>query len=95
MNQIDEPVGHNPLGPVDHYPEFQDMDLDDDPDPAMPPSGTPMHPIEISNGSSFACSPYRGPDIWAERWSTYKWEFTPPHHNSPPQPQVPSEDPHF
>ncbi|MFS8010038.1 hypothetical protein Hanom_Chr14g01292281 [Helianthus anomalus] len=31
----------------------------------------------------------------AGRWSTYKWEFTPPHHNSPPQQQVPSKDPHF
>ncbi|MFS7954070.1 hypothetical protein Hanom_Chr07g00626011 [Helianthus anomalus] len=48
-------VGHNPLGPEDHFPEYQDMDVaDDDPDPAMPPSGTPTHPMEISSGSSFA-----------------------------------------
>ncbi|XP_021997823.1 extensin-like [Helianthus annuus] len=71
------------------------MDVDDDPDPAMPPSGTPTHPIEISSSSSFAGSPYIGPDIWAERWSTYKWEFTPPHHNSPPPQRAPSEEPLF
>ncbi|MFS7985269.1 hypothetical protein Hanom_Chr11g00996501 [Helianthus anomalus] len=71
------------------------MDVDDDPDPAMPLSGTPTHPIEISNGSSFAGLPYRGPDLWAERWSTYKWEFIPPHHDSPPPQRAPSEDPHF
>ncbi|XP_035838739.1 leucine-rich repeat extensin-like protein 5 [Helianthus annuus] len=29
------------------------MEMNDDPDPEMPPSGTPMHPIEISSGSSF------------------------------------------
>ncbi|XP_021996004.1 leucine-rich repeat extensin-like protein 5 [Helianthus annuus] len=71
------------------------METDDDPDPKMPPSGTPTHPIEISSRSSFHGSPYRGPDIWAERWSTYKWEYTPPHHNSPPHQRAPSEDPHF
>ncbi|XP_022041265.1 extensin-2-like [Helianthus annuus] len=71
------------------------MEMDDDPDLEMPPSGTPTHPIEISSGFSFHGSLYRGPDIWAERWSTYKWEFTPPHHNSPPHQQAPSEDPHF
>ncbi|KAJ0451568.1 hypothetical protein HanHA300_Chr15g0569011 [Helianthus annuus] len=95
IDQINEPAGHNPLGPEDHFPEYQDMDVDDDLDPTMPPSGTPTHPIEISSGSSFAGSPYRGPDLWAEWWSTYKWEFTPLHHNSPPPQRAPSEDPHF
>ncbi|XP_022031410.2 leucine-rich repeat extensin-like protein 5 [Helianthus annuus] len=95
MKQIDEPMGHNPLGPADHYPEFQDMDVDNDPDPEMPPFGTPTHPIKISSGSAFHGSPYRGPDIWVKRWGSYKWEFTPPHHNSPLHQQVPSEDPHF
>ncbi|XP_021971552.1 early nodulin-75-like [Helianthus annuus] len=71
------------------------MEMDDDPDPEIPPSGTPTHPIEISSGSYFHGSPYRGPDIWAERWSTYKWEYTPPHHISPPHQRAPSEDPHF
>ncbi|XP_021991228.1 programmed cell death 6-interacting protein-like [Helianthus annuus] len=53
MNQIEEPEGQNPLGPADHFPEYQNMDVDDDPDPEMPPSGTPTHPIETSSGSSF------------------------------------------
>ncbi|XP_021990896.1 early nodulin-75-like [Helianthus annuus] len=95
MNQVEEPEGQNPLGPADHFPEYQDMEMDDDPDPEMPPLGMPTHPIEISSGSSFHASPYRGPNIWAKRWSTYKWEFTPPHRNSPPHQRVPSEDPHF
>ncbi|XP_021998297.1 early nodulin-75-like [Helianthus annuus] len=95
MNRIEEPEGHNPLGPTDHFLEYQNMDVDEDPDPEMPPSGTPTHPIEISSRSSFHGSPYRGPDIWAERWASYKWEYTPPHRNSPPHQQVPSEDPHF
>ncbi|XP_022030597.1 early nodulin-75-like [Helianthus annuus] len=95
MNQIQEPEGQNPLGPADHNPEMQDMEMDEDPDPEMLPTGTPTHPIEISSGSSFHGSPYRGPDIFAERWATYKWEYTPPHRNSPPHQQVPSEDPHF
>ncbi|XP_022014701.1 trithorax group protein osa-like [Helianthus annuus] len=71
------------------------MDVDDDPNPEMSPSGTPTHPIEISSRSSFHGSPYKGPDIWAERWASYKWEYTPPHRNSPPHQQVPSEDPYF
>ncbi|XP_021991097.1 vegetative cell wall protein gp1-like [Helianthus annuus] len=54
-------MGHNPLGPEDHFPKAQDMDMDDDPDPAEPPSRTPPHPIEISDGSSFHGSPYRAP----------------------------------
>ncbi|XP_021991702.1 extensin-like [Helianthus annuus] len=95
MNQIEEPEGQNPLGPADHFPEIQNMYVDEDPDPEMPPSGKSMHPIDISSGSSFHGSPYRGPDIWAERWASYKWEYTPPHRNSPPHQQVPSKDPHF
>ncbi|XP_022007433.1 leucine-rich repeat extensin-like protein 1 [Helianthus annuus] len=71
------------------------MEMDKDPDPEMPPSGTPTHPIEISSGSSFHGSPYRGPNIFAERWATYKWEYTPPYYTSPPHQQIPSEDPHF
>ncbi|MFS7952969.1 hypothetical protein Hanom_Chr07g00613121 [Helianthus anomalus] len=74
---------------------MQDMEMDDDPDPEEPPTGTPTHPIEISSGSSFHGSPYRGPDIFAERWATYKWEYTPSHHNSPPHQQVPYEDLYF
>ncbi|XP_022032849.1 leucine-rich repeat extensin-like protein 2 [Helianthus annuus] len=69
------------------------MDMDSDPDPAMPPTGTLTHPISISSGSSFAGSPYQGPDSWAERWNSYKWEYTLSFHNSPPHP--PMEEPHF
>ncbi|MFS7895850.1 hypothetical protein Hanom_Chr04g00338201 [Helianthus anomalus] len=57
------------------------MEMDDDPDPEMPPTGTPAHPISISSGSSYAGSPHQGPDSWAERWNTYKWVFTPSFHN--------------
>ncbi|XP_021985065.1 leucine-rich repeat extensin-like protein 5 [Helianthus annuus] len=95
-NVSEEPMGHNPLGPEDHFPGAQDMDMDEDPDPepAEPPTGTPTHPTEISDGSSFHGSPYRGPDSFAQWWSNYNWEYTPCHHSSPHQ-QVPSEDPHF
>ncbi|XP_022024538.1 leucine-rich repeat extensin-like protein 2 [Helianthus annuus] len=71
-----------------------DMDEDPDPEPVEPPTGTPTHPIEISDESSFHGSPYRGPDPFAQWWSNYNWEYTPSHHSSPHQ-QVPSEDPHF
>ncbi|XP_021991134.1 cAMP-binding protein 1-like [Helianthus annuus] len=40
------------------------MDMHDNPNPERPPSGTPTHPIEISDGSSFHGSPYRGPDSY-------------------------------
>ncbi|XP_035845858.1 serine/arginine-rich splicing factor 4-like [Helianthus annuus] len=59
-------MGHNPSGPEDHFPEAQDMEMDDYPDLAEPPSGTPAHPIEISDGSSFHGSPYRGPDSYKQ-----------------------------
>ncbi|XP_035830151.1 basic salivary proline-rich protein 2-like [Helianthus annuus] len=92
VNQVQEPEGPNPLGPADHYPEMQDMEMDDDPDPKMPPSGTPTHPIEILSGSSFHGLPYRGPDSFVERWATYNWEFTPPFNPQHQQQQDPSED---
>ncbi|MFS7938522.1 hypothetical protein Hanom_Chr05g00440681 [Helianthus anomalus] len=69
------------------------MDMDSDPDKAMPPTGTPTHPIGISSGSSYAGSPYQGPDSWAKRWNSYTWEYTPYFPNNPPQP--PLEEPHF
>ncbi|XP_021996072.1 early nodulin-75-like [Helianthus annuus] len=73
-----------------------DMDMDEDPypEPAEPPTRTPTHPIEISDGSSFHGSPYRGPDSFSQWWCNYNWKYTPSHHSSPHQ-QVPSEDPHF
>ncbi|MFS7999249.1 hypothetical protein Hanom_Chr12g01163821 [Helianthus anomalus] len=69
------------------------MDLDEDPDPETPPSGTPTHPIDISSGSSFAGSPYQGPDAYNEWWGQWKFSNTPSYHNTPPQP--PLEESHF
>ncbi|XP_022032500.1 extensin-2-like [Helianthus annuus] len=95
-NQIEEPMGHNPLGPEDHFPEAQDMEMDDNPDPAKPPSGTLTHPIEISDGSSFHGSPYHGPDSYEARFSQYDWVFTPSYNPSPQQQQQdPSKDSRF
>ncbi|XP_022003722.1 WAS/WASL-interacting protein family member 1-like [Helianthus annuus] len=50
---LDVPMGFNPLGPEDHFSGDNAMDVDEDTDPSMPPSGTPNHPIEISDGSPF------------------------------------------
>ncbi|KAJ0616019.1 hypothetical protein HanIR_Chr02g0085841 [Helianthus annuus] len=73
------------------------MDMDEDADPVEPPTGTPTHPIEISDGSSFHASPYRGPDSYQARFTQYDWVFTPSYHSSPHQQQQqdPSEDSRF
>ncbi|MFS7980353.1 hypothetical protein Hanom_Chr10g00938431 [Helianthus anomalus] len=73
------------------------MDVDEDPDPAKPTRGTPTHPIEISDGSSFHGSPYRGPDSYQVRFTQHEWYFTPLYHSSPneQQQQDPSEDSRF
>ncbi|XP_022019647.1 abl interactor homolog [Helianthus annuus] len=71
------------------------MGMDEVTDPAEPPSGTPTHPIEISDGSSFHGSPYRGPDSYKARFTQYDWVFTPSYHSSPHQQQDPSEDSRF
>ncbi|KAJ0878318.1 hypothetical protein HanRHA438_Chr10g0438361 [Helianthus annuus] len=94
-NQVQEPMGFNPLGPEDHFSGDHAMDMDDDPDPEMPPNGAPTHPIEISDGSSFHGSPYRGPDSYEARIALYPWEFTPPFNPAPQQQQDPSEDSRF
>ncbi|KAJ0455183.1 hypothetical protein HanIR_Chr15g0748321 [Helianthus annuus] len=78
----DEPVGHNPLGPEDHFSGGHEMDVDEDTDPSLPPSGTPNHPIEISDGSPFRGSPYNGGDSFQERFKQHDWYYT-PSHNSP------------
>ncbi|KAJ0598268.1 hypothetical protein HanHA89_Chr04g0163931 [Helianthus annuus] len=65
---LDVPMGFNPLGPEDHFPGDNAMEVDEDTDPSMPPSGTPNHPIEISDGSPFVGSPYNGPDSFEERF---------------------------
>ncbi|MFS7914256.1 hypothetical protein Hanom_Chr02g00151251 [Helianthus anomalus] len=88
---INSSASHKQLDPGEHHHKgYQDMDVDEDPDPVMPLSGTPTHPIDISSGfASYAGSPYQGPDEWAEWWGRYKWEFTPSYHNTPPPPEEP------
>ncbi|XP_021995227.1 pollen-specific leucine-rich repeat extensin-like protein 3 [Helianthus annuus] len=80
---LDVPMGFNPLGPEDHFPGDNAMEVDEDTDPSMPPSGTPNHPIEISDGSPFVGSPYNGPDSFEVRFRQHDWVFTPSYHNSP------------
>ncbi|XP_035830902.1 extensin-like [Helianthus annuus] len=87
-NLLPEPVGFNPLGPEDHFSGENDMD--EDTDPVEPASGTPNHPIEISDGSSFHGSPYRGPDSFMEKFNQYVWYFTPSEHSHHEQQQDPS-----
>ncbi|XP_022014545.1 uncharacterized protein LOC110914039 [Helianthus annuus] len=91
-NLLPEPVGFNPLGPEDHFSGENDMD--EDTDPVEPASGTPNHPIEISDGSSFHGSPYRGPDSFMEKFNQYDWYFTPSEHSHHEQQQDPSVDPY-
>ncbi|KAJ0918763.1 hypothetical protein HanRHA438_Chr05g0221781 [Helianthus annuus] len=98
-NIFPEPGDFNPLGPEDHFPGENDMD--EDTDPMEPATGTPNHPIEISDESSFHGSPYRGPDSYQERFKQWDWYFTPSEHSSPyqqqqqQQQQDPSEDQRF
>ncbi|KAF5806734.1 hypothetical protein HanXRQr2_Chr05g0225061 [Helianthus annuus] len=79
---VEEPVGHNPLGQEDHFPGGHEMDVDEETDPSLPPSGTPNHPIEISDGSPYTGSPFNGVDSFQERFKQHDWYFT-PSHNSP------------
>ncbi|XP_021979645.1 extensin-like [Helianthus annuus] len=76
-NYIQEPVGFNPLGPEDHFSGGHAMDMDEDSDPVEPATGTPNHPIEISNGSSFHGSPYRGPDSYQARFNQFECHYPP------------------
>ncbi|KAM0071275.1 hypothetical protein Hdeb2414_s0001g00023171 [Helianthus debilis subsp. tardiflorus] len=97
-NVIQEPVGFNPLGTEDHFSGGNDMD--EDTDPMEPVTRTPNHPIEISDGSSFHGSPYRGPDSYQAMFNQWDWYFTPSEHSSPYQQQQqqqkdPSEDSRF
>ncbi|XP_022032549.1 alpha/beta-gliadin A-IV-like [Helianthus annuus] len=97
MNQIEEPEDQNPLGPADHFPEYQNMDVDDDPDPEMPPSGTPTHPIILGpkdGNNAPAIDPYIEaanynalypgpfPATYPTRYPAYGYQYPPP-----PQPQ--------
>ncbi|MFS7988288.1 hypothetical protein Hanom_Chr11g01032981 [Helianthus anomalus] len=91
---IQEPVGFNPLGPQDHFSEDNAMDMDEDTDPVEPARGTPTHPIEVSDGTSFHGTPYQGPDSYQARFNQYEWYFTLSHHSSQQQ-QDPSKDSRF
>ncbi|KAJ0863174.1 hypothetical protein HanPSC8_Chr12g0526861 [Helianthus annuus] len=99
-NFFQEPIGFNPLGLEDDFFEGNAMDMDEDTDPVEPARGTPNHPIEISDGSSFHGTPYQGPDSYQARFNQCEWYFTPSHHSSPheqqqQQQQDPSEDSRF
>ncbi|MFS7999147.1 hypothetical protein Hanom_Chr12g01162571 [Helianthus anomalus] len=63
--------------------------MDEDTDPVEPASGTPNHPIEISDGSSFHGSPYGGPDSFQAMFTRHEWYYTPSHHSSPHEQQQP------
>ncbi|MFS8000104.1 hypothetical protein Hanom_Chr12g01174441 [Helianthus anomalus] len=69
------------------------MDVDEDPDPVMQPSGSPAHPIKISSGSaSYAGSPYQGPNDWDKYWNQFTFVYTPSYHSPSPPPPTPQED---
>ncbi|MFS7945027.1 hypothetical protein Hanom_Chr06g00519101 [Helianthus anomalus] len=72
------------------------MDVDEDPDLEMPPLGSPAHLIEISSGStSYARSPYQGPNEWDQYWSQFKFEYAPSYHSPSPPLPPPQEDVHI
>ncbi|MFS7914330.1 hypothetical protein Hanom_Chr02g00152141 [Helianthus anomalus] len=59
----------------------------------MPPSGSNMHPIEISSGSaSYARSPYQGPNEWDQYFSQFNFVHTPPYQPLMTPPLPPPED---
>ncbi|MFS7926058.1 hypothetical protein Hanom_Chr04g00292521 [Helianthus anomalus] len=63
--------------------------LDNDSDPEMPPSGTNLHPIELSiDTTTYAGSPYQGPDEWDQYFNQFTFYHTPEH-----KPQTPSYPP--
>ncbi|XP_022040160.1 pyrroline-5-carboxylate reductase 1-like [Helianthus annuus] len=71
----------------------------DDSDPEMPPFGTNFHHIELSSDTtSYAGSPYQGPDEWDQYFNQFTLYNTPehnPHTPSYPPPQTtspPQED---
>ncbi|XP_022042186.1 extensin-1-like [Helianthus annuus] len=92
-NFLQEPGNFNPLGPEDHFSGDHADDMDEDTDPVEPASGTPNHPIEISDGSSFHGSPYVGPDSFQAMFTRHEWYYTPPRHTSPQQQQHQQQDP--
>ncbi|KAF5812602.1 hypothetical protein HanXRQr2_Chr03g0088281 [Helianthus annuus] len=91
---IQEPSGFVPLGPQDHFSEDP---MEEDEDPTEPARGTPTHPIEVSDGSSFHGTPYQGPVSFQAMFDRHEWYYTPPQQTSqqPRHPQDPSEDSRF
>ncbi|XP_021986395.1 extensin-like [Helianthus annuus] len=84
-NYIQEPVGFNPLGPEDHF--YGGNDKDEEDDPVEPASGTPNHPIEVSDSSIYHGPPYDGPDSFQAIFTRHEWYYTPSHHSSPHEQQ--------
>ncbi|XP_021990802.1 extensin-like [Helianthus annuus] len=68
---------------------------DDGSEPEMPPSGTNLHPIELSiDTASYAGSPYQGPDEWDQYFNQFTFYNTPEHKTpSYPPPQTPPPPP--
>ncbi|XP_022041564.1 leucine-rich repeat extensin-like protein 5 [Helianthus annuus] len=91
-NFLQEPGNFNPLGPEDHFSGDHADDMDEDTDPVEPASGTPNHPIEISDGSSFHGSPYVSPDSFQAMFTRHEWYYTPPRHSPPQQQQQQQQD---
>ncbi|MFS7907636.1 hypothetical protein Hanom_Chr01g00073681 [Helianthus anomalus] len=89
---IQEPSGFVPLGPQDHFSEDP---MDEDEDPTEPARGTPTHPIEISDGSSYHGPQYQGPDSFMALFDQHEWYYTPSQQQSSQQQQQQdsSEDP--
>ncbi|XP_022019447.1 formin-like protein 14 [Helianthus annuus] len=59
----------------------------------MPPSGSHIHPIEISSGfASYAGSSYQGPNEWDQYWNQFTLENTPSYHSPILPPLPPQED---
>ncbi|MFS7999985.1 hypothetical protein Hanom_Chr12g01173061 [Helianthus anomalus] len=89
---IQEPSGFVPLGPQDHFSEDP---MDEDKDPTEPARGTPTHPIEISDGSSYHGPQYQGPDSFMALFDQHEWYYTPSQQQSSQQQQQQdsSEDP--
>ncbi|KAJ0477036.1 hypothetical protein HanHA300_Chr13g0483901 [Helianthus annuus] len=70
--------------------------MEEDEDPTEPARGTPTHPIEVSDGSSYHGPQYQGPDSFMALFDRHEWYNTPSHQTQQPRhPQDPSEDSRF
>ncbi|MFS7934357.1 hypothetical protein Hanom_Chr05g00390661 [Helianthus anomalus] len=67
---------------------------DEDSDPEMPPSGSHMHPFELSSDTaSYSNSPYQGPDEWDQYFNQFIFVYTPPYQPPMPPPPPPKDEP--